>query len=235
MSYASALRCLPLVSPEEVFGDDGLVVVAPHPDDETLGCGGLLAWASHHGLLRHIAFLTDGGKSHPDGLQDLPGIRRAEAVAAAAQVGCGPGQLSFRGLPDAGLAALDDEERRQTVQWLRSLISGMGTCKCLVTAQTDPHGDHRAAYGLVCEAIEGLPDVTLMTYPIWSWLIEDTPAALDGVRVRVGDYRPAKSAAIQAYASQLGRHPLDVEGFVLPEELLNHVDTDIEVFLRPEL
>lgn len=235
MSYATAVRRLPLRSPEEIFGDSSLVVVAPHPDDETLGCGGLLAWASQHRIVRHIVFLTDGDRSHPGSMQDLPGIRRSEAVAAAAQIGCAPEQLSFLGLPDDGLTTLSDDDRRNAVQHLRALIADKGVCCCLVTAQTDPHGDHRAAFGMVTEAIEGLPGVTLMTYPIWSWLLEEAPPDIQGVRIAIGEYRPAKTAAIQAYASQLGSHPLDVEGFVLPEELMNHVNTDVEIFLSPEL
>ena len=42
-----------------------VLVIAPHPDDESLGCGGLLSMLAAAGRSLHIVFVTDGGASHP--------------------------------------------------------------------------------------------------------------------------------------------------------------------------
>lgn len=235
MSYALAAQRLPMASMDELLGARGVVVIAPHPDDEALGCGGLLAWASQRGIVRHVVYLTSGEQSHPGTTQDLAGIRRAEAVVAAASLGLAPAQLRFLGLPDTGLPMLPDDERYRATHWLRRFVAERAPCLCLVTADTDTHGDHRAAFALVREAVRGLPGVELMTYPVWSLLLPDAPQPLDGVRVDVSGHRAEKRAALRAYASQRGERALDVEGFTLPLELLRHVDTDSEILLRPAL
>lgn len=235
MSYAAAMQQLPLAAPADLLGRRGLVVVAPHPDDETLGCGGLLAWASRHRLLRHVVYLTLGEKSHPHTTCNLAAIRRAEAIVAASHLGLLPTQLSFLGLPDAGLLTLSDGARLRAMHWLRALVTERSPCVVAVTTDTDPHGDHRAAFALVRDAIRGMTGVELLTYPVWSWLLPDAPGPVAGLRVDIRDYRTAKDSAIDAYASQRGERVFDVDGFSLPKELLHHVNTDTEVFLRPVL
>ena len=233
MTYAQAMRQLPLATPETLLAHRGLIVVAPHPDDETLGCGGLLAWAARGDVLRHVVFLTNGEGSHPDTARDIAAIRRAEAMLAASHLGLTPAHLSFMGLPDTGLPTLGGEQRLWATHWLRCLAAERSPCLIVVTADTDPHGDHRAACALIQESTRGLPGVEVMTYPIWSWLLLDEPVAVSGMRIDITAQRSIKASAIEAYASQQGRLSLDVDGFRIPEELLRHVHADTEVFLRP--
>jgi LmbE family N-acetylglucosaminyl deacetylase len=235
MTYADAMQRLPLATPESLLTRRSLIVVAPHPDDETLGCGGLLAWAARCDLSRHVIFLTDGERSHPDTQRDMAAIRRGEAMLAASHLGLTPVHLSFMGLPDSGLPALNGEARRRALQWLRCLAAERSPCLIVVTAETDPHCDHRAACALTLEATRDLPGVQVMTYPIWSWLLPDEPQAVNGIQVDIRKHRYTKAAAIEAYASQQGRLALDADGFTLPEELLRHVHADTEVFLHPQL
>lgn len=232
MSYADVMHSLPLMSPVAVFGERGLLFIAPHPDDETLGCGGLLGWASRHARSRHLVFLTNGEQSHPGSALDVASIRRAEAQAAAMPLGLAPEHLSFLGLPDAGLPCLSNAVRRDAASRLRKLATSLRPCVVLVTAETDMHGDHRAAFALVRDALLGLAEVELMTYPVWSWLLPDTPPSISGVRIDIRAFREHKAAALRAYVSQREKSALDVDGFTLPEELLRHVHCDTEVFLH---
>lgn len=235
MTYAQAMQELPFMAPGELLRERGLVVIAPHPDDESLGCGGLLAWASQSDLLRHVVFLTSGERSHPQTTHDLAAIRRLEATIAAACLGLTPAHLSFLGLPDGGLLTLGEEERLCATQWLRCLAIQRSPCLIVVTADTDPHCDHQGAQALVTKAAGGLPGVEIMSYPVWSWLLPEQPQKVRGVRVDITEQRARKASAIEAYTSQLGRLPLGVAGFKLPEELLRHVQSDTEVFLCPAL
>src|SRR5690606_8940077 len=75
------------------------IVVAPHFDDEVLGCGGTMLRKLAAGARLSIVFMTDGGKSHrhlmPSG--ELARIRSAEAMAAAAAVGIDPSDVTMLG------------------------------------------------------------------------------------------------------------------------------------------
>src|SRR3984893_10953906 len=63
--FASA-NALPVADLDQIFGTGGIVVVAPHPDDETLGCGGLIALASQLGRNIQVVVISDGVGSHPN-------------------------------------------------------------------------------------------------------------------------------------------------------------------------
>jgi LmbE family N-acetylglucosaminyl deacetylase len=50
----------------EKLGGQPFIVVAPHPDDESLACGGLLAEACRQGLRGTVVIVSDGAGSHPN-------------------------------------------------------------------------------------------------------------------------------------------------------------------------
>ena len=73
---ADALRCmanLPFGTVAAVTGNAPMLILAPHPDDETLGCGGLIAAASAAGHPPFVLVLTDGTGSHPNSRSYPPG------------------------------------------------------------------------------------------------------------------------------------------------------------------
>lgn len=97
-----------------------LVVVAPHPDDETLAAGGLIRRLTQRGLPVDVVFVTDGD-GYPEAVGLPPGAhsaetaddflalgarRRGEALAATARLGVPPEHVHFLGFPDGGLAEL---------------------------------------------------------------------------------------------------------------------------------
>ena len=100
----------------ELRPGDRLLVLAPHPDDETIGAGGLIQAAVESGVPVRVAILTDGGSSK-DAFADLRGplgtsareavrlsaARRREALAAAAELGVPPGDVVFLGYPDSAM------------------------------------------------------------------------------------------------------------------------------------
>jgi len=79
-------RALPTGTLEEVAGSGTCLVLAPHPDDESLGCGGLIAACCAAGRPPVVAVLTDGSGSHPGSRAFPPtrlaAIRKAEVTAA---------------------------------------------------------------------------------------------------------------------------------------------------------
>ena len=88
-----ALERLPWRDRDEIVGAAPLLVLAPHPDDESLGCGGLIAESCARGRDVHVAILTDGTGSHPSSpsypAPRLRALRQREALAAVEALGLG--------------------------------------------------------------------------------------------------------------------------------------------------
>ena len=99
---------------------DRILVVVPHPDDETLCCGGLLKRAAELHIPVRVAFVTNGDGSRTaqifktlreplardNDLFSLAGQRQIEALNALAKLGLGESAADFLGFPDGGLTAL---------------------------------------------------------------------------------------------------------------------------------
>ena len=100
-----------------------LLVLAPHPDDETLGAGGLLHQTRQNGGAARVVFVTggDGSRStqlalnlrkrrhHP--FREVARLRREEAICAARELGVAENDVVFLGFPDGGLRAIWQEHR----------------------------------------------------------------------------------------------------------------------------
>jgi LmbE family N-acetylglucosaminyl deacetylase len=136
-----SVREVPRLAPEDL--PPPVLVLAPHPDDETLGCGGLVASiASTHATW--LAWCSDGSRSPlpplPGGAVhvDLAAVRAQEARRAAETLGIAPHRLRFLGLPDGGLRRNADRLRRA----LRSLADEIRPGTVLAPFRFDRHPDH---------------------------------------------------------------------------------------------
>ncbi|MFC4242568.1 PIG-L family deacetylase [Gryllotalpicola reticulitermitis] len=151
----------------ELPGAGRLLVVAAHPDDESLGAGALIALAGRRGWSIDVVIATDGEGSHPQSPTHTPEQLRArrrvevrDAVAALAPTA----RLHTLGLPDAGLAGA----RRELRARLEEIIAG-GVPPILVTPWcADGHGDHDAA-GALGHELAREHGLRLIEYPIWLW------------------------------------------------------------------
>ena len=79
--------------------DRPFIVVAPHPDDESLACGGLIADACRQGLRGKVVIVSDGAGSHPNSKAYPPdrlrSLREEEAKQAGAELGLKPEEICF--------------------------------------------------------------------------------------------------------------------------------------------
>ncbi len=201
-------------------GRAGLLVLAPHPDDETLGCGARIAAARRHGIPVTVVVATDGAASHGPAGPDrelLVRRRSQELLAAADRLGVPATDVVQLGLPDGELAA----HQAALAASLRELIGQRQPAEVYTTCSAEWHPDHAAAGRATAEAVTGLsqpPDV--LEYPIWLWAdwplscrhgpwrgMWDWLSLLAAGAVEtfpVADLRELKRAALDAYASQLG-------------------------------
>jgi LmbE family N-acetylglucosaminyl deacetylase len=208
------------------------LVVAAHPDDETLGASGLLQHLHGTGTAVTLVVATDGEAAFPAAdageRRELGRTRRRELRDSLREQGLSDVEPVWLGLPDSGLA---DHEAELT-EALRERAEGHDLV--LLPWPADPHPDHAAAGRA---ALAAAP-VTAhrWSYPIWLWHWRD-PAddAIPWHRARSyrlsGAERVAKTAAVTAFASQLKPGPRG-EAPILPPEVLEHFDRPAETFFR---
>ncbi len=228
----------PTVTYEALCGARPVMVLAPHPDDESLGCGALLAHA-FSGPGGHVVCMTDGAGSHPGSATHPPArlaaCRAAELDAAVIALGGRAGDITRLDLPDAGMGGIAGDYDAIAAR-IADLAERLGAGSILATAPTDPHCDHVATAEIGRRAA-ALAGVRYLVYPVWSrWA---APGVLQGLsacreyRFDGGPTRERKRRAVAAHASQLGGvvHD-DPEGFVLPPHFVEmFVETD-EMFFE---
>ena len=237
--YLDALATLPFGTVEDIVGREPFLVLSPHADDETLGCGGLLALAEQAGQRGHVLILTDGAASHPNSpsypAERLTALRRDEARAAVAALGLPEGRLGFLDLHDAATpregpafdAAVDAIVARAETTGARTL---------LVTWGHDPHCDHETAFAMARAAAARLR-LRLFAYPVWGLhraradaLAEPMPR---GFRLEIGSAQAAKRRAIDCYPSQMTRMIADdPEAFCFTEAQLAPFLGAVEIFIE---
>ena len=206
-----------------------LLVVSPHPDDETLGCGGLIAAERRRGAQVLVAAVTDGEHAYPgaEGGEGLAATRRGEQERALERLGVERDSVLRFQLADSsvGLREADLVER---------LIERATPETCIVAPwEGDFHPDHEACGRAAAEAA-GRTGARLISYFFWTWH-RGTPETLAGLNLAMfpldEELLRAKTEALACHRSQLERVG---GGPVLPPELLGPAQRAFEVFLvRP--
>lgn len=233
-----AMENLPLLTLHQLRMT-GLAVVAPHPDDESLGCGGLIASARAAGIDVRIVIVSDGTGSHPHSRRYPPerlrALREDETLAAAAALGVAPEAVNFLRLPDRSVAS-EGPEADSAVAAIVATAQACAASHMMVTWRHDPHCDHRAAFALAVAARRRHPGLRLLAYPIWGLALppddeldDDLPR---GFRFDMEQFLPAKRRAIAAHRSQISRLiDDDPGGFMLSPRDLARFNRPFEIYL----
>ncbi|CCH02648.1 LmbE family protein [Fibrella aestuarina BUZ 2] len=219
------------------------LVLAPHPDDESLGCGGTLALLRQADYPVHVVFVSDGTQSHPnsptypaDRLRDL---REAEARAALVELGIPEAMSTFLRLPDRAVPVAGAPGFNEQAAALAEQIQSFRPTTVLVPYERDPHPDHRATYQLLDEALKAVPTrPRVLEYLIWLWELgrpDDLPKPNERIVLKIDIHTAVeqKNRAIQAHQSQVTRLINDdPSAFYLSPELLSHFDMPYELFVE---
>lgn len=126
------------------------LVVAPHPDDESLASGGAIAHLSGHGVPVTVLAVTDGESSYPDLVDqvELAHIRRNEQFSACAELGLRPDSIWRAVLPDGAVA-----EHTGALSTIISRICDQRAVEQVIAPWThDHHSDHEACGRAALEA-----------------------------------------------------------------------------------
>lgn len=232
------VRALPRAGLGDVLHGRAALVVAPHPDDESLGCGGLIAEAARLGAMVHVAVVTDGAGSHagsgtyrPETLRQL---RRDETLEAAAVLGVPPARVSFLDLPD-GRAPLHGAAAEAAGRRLASLAREVAAGTVLTSWDYDTHPDHVAAHRYAAAAAREA-GASLFSYPLWAWMLPRRTLMPNvrwtGFSLDIGPHIAAKREAVLKHRSQTT--PLiadDPSGFMLSDAQLATMITPKEFFI----
>jgi LmbE family N-acetylglucosaminyl deacetylase len=120
------------------------LVIAPHPDDETLGCGGMIATRAAEGRRVVVVVVTDGralfrrfGVTDPSEL-DVSAMRKAETLRAVEILGANPRDVRFLDFENERLA----EQRAEAGRRLEAILSELSPSEVYVTSPFEGHREH---------------------------------------------------------------------------------------------
>ena len=233
---------VPLVGPEAVDALGRVVVVAPHPDDESLGCGGLVAHLADRGRSVRVVVVTDGTRSHVSETYPplrLRAVREAEARSAVrALAGGGRVDVSLLRYPDCGLPQTGTPAFSAAVDSVSAMLRGWAADTLVVPWRRDPHCDHEGTWALFTASAHRLEaPPRIVEYPVWAWTRvgeAEAPRAGEGRpwRLDVSGVLDRKRRAVAAHVSQTTRLiDDDPDGFILTPDVLAHFDRPYEIYL----
>jgi N-acetylglucosamine malate deacetylase 1 len=176
-----------------------VIVLAPHMDDEVLGCGGTIARHALAGSKVHVIFLTDGRRGggamrSADGAavgeQEVVSVRKAEAQRAARVLGVNA--LTFLDAEDSLLSSDPHIGLR-----LREVLLRENPDIVYLPFFMEAHPDHRAASAVLSSATHGtMLQFECRGYEVWTPLLANS-------LVRIDETIDAKRQAMECYPSQL--------------------------------
>lgn len=162
------------------------LLLAPHPDDEVYGCGGLLALWAQRGIGARVVVLTDGSGQ--------AGAREAESLEAAAILGYQP---AFWRMPDRALRCSDP-----LVLALQHEILAFDPDIVLSPTLAEPHPDHQVTtLALVCALARGGARADVLLYESGGTL------GRANALVNTSSVRSLKDKAMRVFTSQEAHQP----------------------------
>jgi LmbE family N-acetylglucosaminyl deacetylase len=183
-----------------------LVVIAPHPDDETLGCGGTIARFADQGT--EVSVLVVAGHLPP--LYDQAAFETSRGEALAAFKILGVARSAFLRIPatmvhDVPVAELNGK--------INGFICEIGPDMVLLPFP-DRHIDHRVIFDaciVACRPVHAAAPKTVLAYETLSethWNVPGIePVFAPEFFVDTTDYMARKNAALACYASQINNAP----------------------------
>jgi LmbE family N-acetylglucosaminyl deacetylase len=205
-----------------------MVVVAPHPDDEILGVGGLIAAQRSLGVDVTVIAVTDGENAYPDAPDagGLGRLRRCEQTEALRRVGVAEDKIIRLQLPDSSVRGHLPELIERLSPWVSP------QSHLLAPWRGDFHPDHEAC-GIAAENVAHNTGAILSSYFFWTWH-HGRPELVSSLPLRRFPLDSSawsdKTDALFCHRSQLFRERGEP---VLPRALLGPAERPFEVFLVP--
>jgi LmbE family N-acetylglucosaminyl deacetylase len=215
------------------------LVLAPHPDDETLGCGVTIMRKVAAGTPVKVVVAADGRYAYPTSKLSIGALiemREEEARRACAILGLSRENVAFLRFEDCRLA----DYRRPLRDCLFDIFDATQPEEIFVSSIIDSHPDHRVLAELgreLANARRGR-SLVLYEYPIWFWdpriwraseLLDLRPRI-----VRIGEFRMRKREAIAAYRSQVTNFAVETRSAPLRPGFVRQFVRHDEIFFEVE-
>jgi LmbE family N-acetylglucosaminyl deacetylase len=215
---------------------NNVIVFAPHPDDETLACGGTIIKKLAEGFDVYVTVMTDGRHSHDAtlGLSEPPPetiaqIRAIEFREATRVLGINPSNLILMGFEDGKLKEHISEAGERTVQILREVHP----VEIYMPYRDDANEDHRTTYEILAGSVRETDLLPKMyEYSVWNGKIP--PLGLKVFLMDIHRELGRKMEAISKYKSQISTCFSKQEKAVLSEEFVKMFRSESEPFYTRE-
>ncbi len=168
--------------------------IAPHPDDEALGCGGTILRLNAAGAASSVVFLTDGERLYGNPSGEVAEIRRREGLKSSELLGCRA--PVFLGFPDGGLARC----MKEVGERLSGIVAAMKPDIVFAPSPIDYHLDHIAASRIALQLLRDLGSFKLAFYEVYSTMRFTH-------LVEITDFVETKKEAILTYRTSLYEKP----------------------------
>jgi LmbE family N-acetylglucosaminyl deacetylase len=224
----------PIDCAQLVPADKRAVIIAPHPDDEVLGSGGLLQLLGQEQRAQMLISVTNGSSYHQDAShwnarrQGI--IRSQESAEALSRLGLPLNTLKWvhGGFPDAEV----EHHEAELESFLLSYLQPSDIV--FTTWRADGHSDHEAVARATLQACLRI-GAQCYEMPIWAWHWaepEDPRIPWERARKVLLDHnaQARKRHAIQAFASQLYAAPGSTQGPKLTTAMLQRFQQPFELF-----
>lgn len=146
---------------------DKTVIIAPHPDDEVIGCAGLIQTLVERGTPPHVIILTGGEGSHRGccntSAKEIVAARHQLTLEAAATLGLPESHIHYFYYPDGGVSLEHPETER-----LQTLLSELAPQSVFVPHRGEGWSDHLQAAEIAKHLLKG-QDVSIYEYCVWMW------------------------------------------------------------------
>jgi LmbE family N-acetylglucosaminyl deacetylase len=208
-----------------------LMILAPHPDDESLGTGGLIQQAIAAGAAIRTVFVTDGDNNPwpqrylehrwtigPEERRRWGARRRREAIQALATLGLGVEHAVFLGMHDTEVLPLWTRRDKATLEVFDRLLEEWRPTLLALPWPRDRHPDHRGTWAFTVETLRRRG----LTTPHFSYVIHRPwfGAPTGGLRLQLSAaQQAAKRRAIQCHETQMALSRGRFTSFAKPEEI----------------
>jgi LmbE family N-acetylglucosaminyl deacetylase len=236
-------QALPLHSIMNIAVEPALVV-APHPDDEALGCAGAIALLRQQDIAVHILVVSDGVRSHPNSCKypapALKQLREAETRCAMATLGIEESHITFLGLPDGSIPMKGAVKFKEAVHQCCGYLTTVNPKIIFAPWRSDPHPDHRATWQILEAALKQTALFPrAIEYPIWDWDPKQRQPyyqiSSKVWRLDISEVIQLKKKAINMYRSQTtDLIDDDPTGFRLTPQMLSSFANPWEIYLEED-
>ena len=232
------LRLRVLKTSPFIVHDNAILIIAPHPDDETFGCAGLITNKVKHGANVTIAFLTYGENSMKEvANEEVASNRKKTSHDVCGMLGVQ--DIHYCGLKDGKIPRRDSSNYKDALKIVTELVKKVKPQEVFCTHVSEGWSDHTAAAELAEDALKKIDDdISLYYYWVWVWFsvplkkinllnfkdtyhldIEDV---IDKKKVAISKYLDSKNSDEKAYCGELPK--MFLKAFEWHYEVFEKVD-----------